>query len=219
MTLLPEYSSTDFVDTSKLRGQTQWTYRGKVEPHVAPGDLRNVSVRANVVVRLLRGMSMQEEPGPRPEFGMASVNPMKKYIGKAQGPDSMRAWVVALFSVLYVFFGWCAFSSTPVLYVAVMKTNPELSRETASWPFTIMSCCSFTGSKCELIECDIAQRFIALLEDVHYDGGWMGPLDCRLPRRRQPADRPPIPDYNQMENYTNQYTVLSFSSGDGFFAG
>lgn len=75
------------------------------------------------------------------------ADPMKKYLGKPQGPDSMRAWIVAIFSVLYVFFGWCAFSSTPVLYVAVMKTNPELTRELASWPFTVMSCCSFTGSE------------------------------------------------------------------------
>ncbi|XP_022648545.1 uncharacterized protein LOC111245047 [Varroa destructor] len=74
------------------------------------------------------------------------MNPLKKYIGRPQGPDSLRSWFVATFASLYMFFGWCAFSSTPVLYVALMKTNPELMRELASWPFTIMSCCSFAGS-------------------------------------------------------------------------
>lgn len=75
------------------------------------------------------------------------MNPLKKYIGRPQGPDSLRSWFVATFASLYMFFGWCAFSSTPVLYVALMKTNPELMRELASWPFTIMSCCSFAGSE------------------------------------------------------------------------
>ncbi|XP_018497379.1 monocarboxylate transporter 6 [Galendromus occidentalis] len=85
------------------------------------------------------------ESGTAPP-AVASDDPMKKYLNHAQGPDSIRAWYVAFFAVLYVFFSWCAFSSTPVLYVALMETNPWLSRETASWPFTVMSCCTFTGS-------------------------------------------------------------------------
>ncbi|OQR77540.1 monocarboxylate transporter 2-like [Tropilaelaps mercedesae] len=90
----------------------------------------------------------QAETGDQSRAPRSSAinNPMKKYMGKAQGPDSLRAWIVAIFAVLYVFFGWCAFSSTPVLYVALMKANPHLTRELASWPFTIMACCSFTGS-------------------------------------------------------------------------
>lgn len=90
-----------------------------------------------------------EQAGNIAECASANLpdEPMKKYLSHVQGPDTTRAWYVAFFAVLYVFFSWCAFSSTPVLYVALMETNTKLSREAASWPFTIMSCCTFTGSE------------------------------------------------------------------------
>lgn len=62
-----------------------------------------------------------------------------------EGPDSKRAWYLGVFCTAYAFFGWVGLSSTPVLYVGLIKYTGA-SRETASQPFTAMMCAYFTGS-------------------------------------------------------------------------
>ncbi|XP_049516829.1 uncharacterized protein LOC119439718 [Dermacentor silvarum] len=62
-----------------------------------------------------------------------------------EGPDSPRAWYLGVFCTLYAFFGWVGLSSTPVLYVGLIK-HSGASREAASQPFTAMMCAYFMGS-------------------------------------------------------------------------
>ncbi|XP_050052789.1 monocarboxylate transporter 13-like [Dermacentor andersoni] len=62
-----------------------------------------------------------------------------------EGPDSARAWYLGVFCTMYAFFGWVGLSSTPVLYVGLIK-HSGASREAASQPFTAMMCAYFTGS-------------------------------------------------------------------------
>ncbi|KAH7984212.1 hypothetical protein HPB52_018174 [Rhipicephalus sanguineus] len=62
-----------------------------------------------------------------------------------EGPDSARAWYLGVFCTAYAFFGWVGLSSTPVLYVGLIK-HSGASREAASQPFTAMMCAYFTGS-------------------------------------------------------------------------
>ncbi|KAL1434949.1 hypothetical protein MTO96_011307 [Rhipicephalus appendiculatus] len=62
-----------------------------------------------------------------------------------EGPDSVRAWYLGVFCTAYAFFGWVGLSSTPVLYVGLIK-HSGASREAASQPFTAMMCAYFTGS-------------------------------------------------------------------------